>query len=148
MRQVAQKAAAARIPALVLALMLAAAPAARAQEATADAAGIEAVIADQISDFLSGDVAGAFDHASPMIQGIFGTSENFGMMVRNGYPMVWAPQSHSFLDLRDEDGRLRQRVAVEDGEGRRFLLDYDMIRTERGWKINGVTVIPAPEVAV
>jgi hypothetical protein len=112
-----------------------------------DRAAIEAVIEDQLSDFNARDVPGAWEHASPMIQGLFGTPENFGGMVRNGYPMVWDNSDARFLELREEDGALRQKVMVDDTEGRGWVLDYEMIELPEGWRINGVEVLPAPGVA-
>ncbi|MHC9234779.1 DUF4864 domain-containing protein [Pseudooceanicola sp. 502str34] len=116
--------------------------------AAQDQAEIEGVISDQLGAFVAGDVPRAWTHASPMIQSLFGSPENFARMVREGYPMVWAPKRHDFLDLREEGGRLKQRVIVRDGRGAEFALDYDMIRTQNGWKINGVTFAPAPDPAV
>jgi hypothetical protein len=120
---------------------------AMAQEA-GDQAAIEAVIMDQLADFTARDVPGAWEDASPMIQGMFGSPENFGRMVENGYPMVWDNSNARFLELRDEAGALRQKVMVRDREGREWLLDYEMIELEDGWKINGVQVMPAPDLAV
>ncbi len=114
---------------------------------SAQNAQIQGVIRDQFDDFRADDLVGAFDHASPKIQGLFGTPENFGAMVRRGYPMVWRPQTFRFLDLSDAPPEKRQVVEVTDAEGRRFLLRYDMIELEAGWKINGVLLIPAPDVA-
>jgi len=115
--------------------------------AAAQQAEIAGAISDQFEDFRADDMVGAFEHASPTIRGLFGTPETFGMMVRNGYPMVYRPKSFRFLDLDEMPGGLRQIVEVEDMEGRSFLLAYDMIETETGWKINGVRIIPAPDVA-
>ena len=112
-----------------------------------DQADIEAVISDQLSDFKARDVPGAWEHASPMIQGIFGTAQNFGTMVENGYPMVWDNREARFLELREEAGALRQKVIVEDAEGRGWVLDYEMLELPDGWRINGVQVLPAPDVA-
>jgi len=35
-----------------------------------------------------------------------------------------------------------------DAAGRRFLVKYQMIETEAGWRINGVQVTPLPEAQV
>ena len=43
----------------------------------------------QIEAFQRDDFNAAFSYASPGIQGIFGTAERCGQMVRNGYPTVW-----------------------------------------------------------
>lgn len=132
-------------PLLTLAL-LALPLGAQAQE-EGDRAAIEAVIRDQLSDFNARDVPGAWEHASPMIQGLFGSPESFGSMVENGYPMVWDNSEARFMDLRDEGGALRQRVMIEDAEGRPWVLDYEMIELPEGWRINGVQVLPAPDLA-
>ncbi len=118
----------------------------QAQEAD-DQVAIEAVIADQLSDFNARDVPGAWEHASPTIQGIFGTAQNFGDMVENGYPMVWDNSDAQFLELRQENGALRQKVLIDDAEGRGWVLDYEMIELPEGWRINGVQVLLAPDVA-
>lgn len=109
------------------------------------AAAIEAVITAQLQAFVDRDVPGAWSHASPLIQGLFGTADNFGTMVEQGYPMVWDNRDARFLELRPENGTLRQRVLIGDEAGRLWMLDYDMVETEAGWKINGVEINPAPE---
>ena len=103
---------------------------------------IEATIQGQITAFLAEDVATAFEFAAPNIKGIFGTAENFGAMVRQGYPMVWNPSAVRMLDLRDVQGNLWQRVMVTDQAGRTHLLDYQMLETPEGWQINGVQLLP------
>ncbi len=107
---------------------------------------IRGVIQSQIDAFLQDDFATAFTYASPTIKGIFGTSERFGMMVRQGYPMVWRPADVQFLDLREMAGRTVQRVMITDGAGSVYLLDYEMIETGDGWQINGVQVLRPPSV--
>ena len=109
---------------------------------------IQAVIEGQREAFQDRDVGQAFSYASPMIKGMFGTSQNFGMMVRQGYPMVWDNAETLFLDLRDEGGLLWQRVQVRDSSGGFHMLDYQMIETENGWQINGVRILPAPDLGV
>ena len=113
-----------------------------------DGAGIEAVIRDQLGDFVERDVEGAWVHASPMIQGMFGTPGTFGSMVEQAYPMVWDNRDATFSELREEGGRVVQTVRVMDPEGRLWLIDYQMIEVEGAWRIDGVFVRPAPELAV
>lgn len=114
---------------------------AHAQDAT-----IEDVITDQLEAFVERDIAGAWEHASPMIRGMFGTPENFAMMVQRGYPMVWDNSDVRFLDRDEFDSRTRQEVQIQGPDGLFYILDYQMIETPDGWQINGVQVIPAPEV--
>ena len=131
----------------ILTLAFLALPLGAAAQDAQDRTAIEAVITDQLADFNARDVPGAWEHASPTIQGIFGTPENFGTMVENGYPMVWDNSDARFLDLSDENGAPHQRVMIEDPEGRAWILDYEMIELPEGWRINGVQVLPAPDVA-
>ncbi|MCA0856991.1 DUF4864 domain-containing protein [Phaeobacter italicus] len=112
----------------------------RSQETSGQGA-ITGVIASQIDAFLRQDVDAAFEFASPSIRGLFGSSERFGAMVQSGYPMVWQPQEVRYLALRNVAGRLWQRVMITDAEGRVHLLDYQMVETGKGWKINAVQLL-------
>ena len=103
------------------------------------------VISDQLTAFQQDDFATAFTFASPMIKGMFGTSERFGEMVRNGYPMVWRPSEVEFIGVRDVGGALVQDVLIRDADGVYYELEYEMIAGEDGWKINGVRVRRAGE---
>jgi hypothetical protein len=66
-------------------------------------------------------------------------------MVRQGYPMVWRPADVRFLELREIQGNLYQRVMIRDAAGRLHLLDYAMGQTDRGWRIRGVQLLRPPE---
>lgn len=130
---------------LLIACLLALGLAAPAMAQNAD---IEATIGAQMEAFRTGDVDRAFTYASPTIRDLFQTPENFGAMVRNGYPMVWRPSEVQYLDLREIDGALWQAVQVTDTQGRVHYLGYQMIQTENGWKINAVKRIDAPDASV
>ncbi len=123
---------------LLLALSLSAG---LASGAFAQSAEIEANIAAQIQAFKANDFATAFTFASPNIQRLFGNPDNFGAMVRNGYPMVWRPSDVRFLELREVAGALWQKVMITDGDGAVHILDYQMIQQENVWKINGVQLL-------
>ncbi|WP_170414774.1 DUF4864 domain-containing protein [Ruegeria atlantica] len=112
-----------------------------ASSAFAQSAEIEANIAAQIQAFKADDFVTAFTFASPNIRSLFGTPENFGAMVRNGYPMVWRPAEVRFLELREIGGALWQKVMITDSNGQVHVLDYQMIQRENGWKINGVQLL-------
>jgi hypothetical protein len=108
---------------------------------------IESVIGGQIEAFQSDDFAAAFKFATPMIQGMFGTPERFGMMVRNGFPMVWRPAEVQYLEQRESGGFTYQKVLIRDAEGTYFALEYEMLETPLGWQINGVRFLVEPAVA-
>jgi len=109
--------------------------------ARADDQAIRGVISAQIDAFLAEDVDTAFTFASPTIKQIFGSPERFGQMVRQGYPMVWRPDSVKFLSIEDRGGRLVQSVMIRDGSGALHILEYEMISGEDGWKIDGVRLL-------
>jgi hypothetical protein len=115
--------------------------------AAADDAAVQGVISAQIEAFKADDFARAFTFASPTIQDVFRTPENFGAMVKNGYPMVWRPVELRYLEARVIAGQLWQKVLVKDAAGERFLLDYRMINTAEGWRIDAVQLLELPEVS-
>ncbi len=117
---------------------------AQAQEVLPPDPDIEAVIGGQFDAFRAEDVQEAWQFASPNIQGLFGSPERFGTMVRQGYPMVWNPGEVNFIDLQQLGGLIVQRVEVIDQNGMLHYLGYAMIETENGWRINGVQVLDAP----
>lgn len=116
--------------------------------AAAQEGPIRETIQSQIDAFLADDFARAFTYASPNIKGIFGTPENFGAMVKNGYPMVYRPAEVEMGELREIAGNLWQRVRVVDQAGAAWYLDYMMIESAEGWQINAVQLLPAPDVGV
>jgi hypothetical protein len=111
-----------------------------------DSDAIESVIGNQLDAFNDRDISEAWQYASPNIKRLFGDSGNFGMMVQQGYPMVWDNADVRFLELRDLGGMLWQKVMVRDAQGGLHILDYQMVETAQGWQINGVRLLPAPDV--
>lgn len=103
---------------------------------------IEGVIGSQIEALKADDFTTAFTFASPTIKGMFGTPENFGAMVAQGYPMVYRPDAVRMLELRRVAGNLWQRVMITDMAGKTHLLDYMMVETPEGWQINAVQLLP------
>lgn len=130
-----------RIFGLILGFLMFAMPA-TAQNSDA----IEDVIANQLSAFNDRDVQTAWSFASPMIQGLFGSPENFGTMVEQGYPMVWTNTDVQFLELREISGVFYQKVMMRDPGGQRHVMEYAMVETPAGWLINGVSELPLPDV--
>ncbi|WP_373489479.1 DUF4864 domain-containing protein [Blastomonas sp.] len=112
--------------------------------AVAQDAEIKGTISQQFEAFKADDFAGAFEFASPNLQRLFQNPENFGRMVTQGYPMVWRPADVRFLELREEGGVYRQMVLVRDGHGTNHVLEYRMLETTDGWRINGVQILKDP----
>ena len=109
--------------------------------AHAQEAPIQDTIQSQLQAFQADDFTTAFTFASPTIKGIFGTPENFGLMVAQGYPMVHRPAAVKMLELREVAGALWQRVMITDAAGRTHMLDYQMVETAEGWQINAVQLL-------
>jgi hypothetical protein len=128
---------------LILAMFLAVSFAGAPKAQTAD---VQGVISAQIKAFRADDFERAFTYASPTIRGIFGSSERFGLMVRQSFPMVWRPGSVKFLEFRQNVGGADQLVLIRDAAGVFHTLKYEMIEAPEGWKINGVQFIGAPEL--
>ena len=125
---------------LTLALALLALP------AVAQEVPIQDTIRAQIEAFKADDFARAFTFASPTLHQMFGTPDNFGRMVRDGYPMVWHPAQVDMMDLSTVGGALWQRVRVTDLKGQSYLLDYQMVQGPDGWLINAVQMQKANDV--
>ena len=107
----------------------------------AQQAEIEGTITSQIDAFRADDFDRAFTYASPLLQRLFQTPQNFERMVTQGYPMVWRPEELRFLDLRGEGGTYWQTVMVTDAQGVYHLLEYLMQETPDGWRIGGVRIL-------
>mgnify|MGYP001261076328 CR=1 FL=1 len=134
---------------------MSATPAAPATDGTSDAASAEAdvsqlsieeVIGQQLGAFNARDVDLAWQFASPMIRNLFGTPRNFGVMVNQAYPMVWDNSAVRFVATRESNAVTFQQVMVQDTNGKLHLLEYAMIKTSKGWKIDGVFLLPPPDV--
>jgi hypothetical protein len=119
----------------------------QAQDVLAPDPDIEATIEGQITAFRAADLDTAWAFASPTIQRLFQTPQNFGRMVQEGYPMIWDPAEVDFIDLQAFGGVIVQRVQVIDQAGMAHYLGYQMIETDTGWQINGVRFLPAPDVS-
>lgn len=112
-------------------------------------AEIESVIQGQIDAFLMDDMATAFTYAAPSIKRAFGSSERFGQMVKQGFPMVYRPANVQFLELSEQSGVAWQKVRVFDQKGIDHTLAYQLIPgAEGGWKISAVQILARTDVGV
>ena len=129
----------ARLLALLL-LALAVVPAA-AQDAPlsdADRAAIRDIIGRQVEAFRRDDSDAAFGLASPGIQRLFGRSDIFMDMVRQGYQPVYRPKVFDFREIVDLHGQPAQKVHVVGPDGRPVTAFYTMTRLPDGsWRIDG-----------
>jgi hypothetical protein len=109
----------------------------------ADAKAAQAVIQAQLNAFAADDAKRAFSYAAPSIRTQFGTADNFLLMVRQGYPMVYRPANVSFAKPEMISGRLVQTVQFSDLEGAEWVATYHLERQRnKSWRISAVVVEP------
>jgi len=106
--------------------------------APADRQAIRGVIESQMSAFRADDGTGAFRHAAPHLQQLFGSSDAFMSMVRRGYQPVYRPRAVRFGEIVVLDGEIVQKVYVVGPDGAEVLALYTMERQADGsWRIAG-----------
>ena len=132
----------------LLTLLVAIGATARAQDvdvSAADRQAIRQIIQRQVDAFRRDDAAEAFSYASPEIQHLFGTSEIFMDMVRQGYRPVYRPRVFDFEEVVTVNGQPTQKVRVIGPDGRPVTAFYPMRRLPDGtWRIDGC-FLQAPE---
>ncbi|MDA1097783.1 MAG: DUF4864 domain-containing protein [Proteobacteria bacterium] len=103
---------------------------------------IKTVIIRQLGAFSRHDAGAAYSLASPMIQQLFKSPENFIAMVRSGYPQVYRHRRAEFGDLILLGGELAQPVIFTGTDGHRVLAVYAMVKDAAGaWRINGCRLL-------
>ena len=60
--------------------------------------------------------------------------------------MVWDNDFVRFLDRAERGDSVYQRLLISDAEGIMYVLEYKMIETSQGWQIDGVSILPAPDI--
>lgn len=103
-----------------------------------DRSAIRDTIRSQVEAFRRDDGEAAFGYASPAIRGMFGTSDFFMDMVRQGYQPVYRPRVFDFAEIVSLDGQVTQKVHVVGPDGRPVTAFYPMTQLPDGtWRING-----------
>src|SRR5690349_4367830 len=91
-------------------------------------AAIRSIIESQLAAFRRDDGPAAFGFATPNIQAMFGTPENFLEMVRRGYAPVYRPRSVEFADIVGDPEHPVQLVHVIGPDGEAVIAAYEMAR--------------------
>lgn len=112
--------------------------------AAAQQSEIEGTISSQIEAFKADDFERAFTFATPTLQQLFQSPQNFQRMVTTGYPMVWRPAEVRYLELEERGAEMWQKVQITDAKGAMHLLLYRMQQTDAGWRIGGVQILKMP----
>ena len=123
---------------LALILTFASAHAQQPAISAGDRAAIRDAIQGQVEAFQRDDGDAAFGFASPSIQGMFGRSDVFMDMVRQGYRPVYRPQVFDFREIVELQGQPAQKVHVVGPDGRPVTAIYPMTQLPDGsWRIDG-----------
>lgn len=109
-----------------------------------DRAAIRTTIESQLAAFQRDDGAAAFGFATPNIQAMFGTPENFLEMVRRGYAPVYRPRVVEFAGIVGNPASPVQLVQIVGPDGEAVIAAYEMARLPEGWRINGCVLLRPP----
>ena len=102
-------------------------------------------ISSQIDAFKKNDVNEAYTFAAPNIQAQFPNPDTFGLMVRNGYPIIWKPKSFKFVKFKDLGDKCIQRVLFQSYKGSFETYDYILEKNNNLWRIAGVLTIKSAD---
>ena len=98
-------------------------------------------ISSQIEAFKENNIKKAYKFAAPNIQAQFPNPDVFGLMVRNGYPVIWRPKNFKFTKFQDLGNKSIQRVLFQSYDGSLETYDYILEKYDDMWKIAGVLTI-------
>lgn len=111
-----------------------------------DRSTIRSVVKKQLESFQRDDANTAFALASPGIQQLFGTADNFINMVKVHYSPVYRPRSVLFEELALIQNIPTQSVLLLTSEGLVVRALYVMERQQQGhWRIGGCYLIPVKD---
>ena len=100
---------------------------------------VQQVIAGQIDAFRQGAHEEAFRYAAPSIRGLFGSTDRFIAMVRQGYGAIYGAERYEFGRNRVTRDTILQEVRIVGPQGRDWVAIYTLRRQDDGgWKIAGV----------
>ena len=102
---------------------------------------VETIVGGQISAFKARDHEKAFSYAAPSIQQIFGSTDRFIRMVKNGYGAIYGAQQWSFGRGEAQGDKLIQEVLITGPAGKNWVALYTLKQQSDGsWRISGVTM--------
>lgn len=114
-----------------------------------DARALQLVVRAQLDAFAADDAARAFSYATPTIQTMFGTPEQFLLMVRSTYPVVYRPASVTFRKPTSDAAVLVQPVHMTDDNGGAWIALYRLERQkDKSWRIAGCILVAESGKAV
>lgn len=116
--------------------------AAHADVSADDRGAIRTIIEGQIDAFQRDDGDKAYSFASPTIQGLFPSVDQFMAMVRGGYQPVYRPQAVVFGEVLDTPRGPIQRVFLTGPTGKNWVAIYSLQQQPDGsWRISGCQLV-------
>jgi Domain of unknown function (DUF4864) len=108
-----------------------------------DRQSIRSIVEAQLRALQRNDADEAFTHASPGIQAMFRTPQNFMRMVQQSYQPVCRPRAVMFEPIMLLQENWTQPVLILSPEGNPLRALYLMEQQPtRCWKINGCYLVP------
>ena len=99
---------------------------------------VKRVISSQLMAFKERNVEKAYSFAAPNIKKQFFNAKNFGLMVKNGYPVIWRPKNYQFVKFSSNGTRSIQRVLFKSTTDALLTYDYLLEKFSNEWRIAGV----------
>ncbi len=99
---------------------------------------VKKVISSQLMAFKEKNIEKAFSFAAPNIKRQFLNAENFGLMVKNGYPVIWRQKNYQFVKFSSSGTRSIQRVLFRSSTDALLTYDYLLEKFSNKWRIAGV----------
>ena len=99
---------------------------------------VKKVISSQLMAFKEKNVEKAYSFAAPNIKRQFFNTKNFGLMVKNGYPVIWSPKNYQFVKFSSNGKRSIQRVLFRSATDALVTYDYLLEKFKNEWRIAGV----------
>ncbi len=114
----------------------------------ADAGAARKVIQAQFDAFAADDAKSAFAFATNGLRELFGTPDQFMVLVRTHYPAVYRHAAASFAKPEWVAGVLVQEVSITDSHGALWLAIYQLEpQTDHSWRIGGCQIARAKGVS-
>jgi hypothetical protein len=104
---------------------------------TSDRAATQAIIEAQLSAFRQDESAKAFSFASPDIQRVFESAENFMQMVKSNYRVVYRHSQVKFLTFQGNELFAQHTVQMVDENNALWSVLYTLEKLKDGsWRIS------------
>ena len=99
---------------------------------------VKKVISSQLMAFKERNLEKAYSFAAPNIKRQFFNAKNFGLMVKNGYPVIWRQKNYQFVKFSSNGTRSIQRVLFRSNTDALLTYDYLLEKFSNKWSIAGV----------